>query len=114
MQRKALLRRIEAQIRTLQAKAQAIRDANRPGIRELQALIKKHGLGLHEFELATGKRRRSTTARAGAASKLKGRKIKPKYRNPADRTQTWTGRGRQPAWVQDALRKGKTLEQLAI
>ena len=23
----------------------------------------------------------------------------PKYRNPADPTQTWTGRGKPPAWV---------------
>ena len=55
-----------------------------------------------------------TTARAGAASKLKGRKIKPKYRNPADRTQTWTGRGLKPKWLQAALAEGKSLSDFAI
>jgi DNA-binding protein H-NS len=29
-----------------------------------------------------------------------GKKVAPKYRNPADANQTWTGRGRTPLWVQ--------------
>lgn len=37
-----------------------------------------------------------------------------KYANPADPSQTWTGRGRQPAWVKEALAKGKPLESMAI
>ena len=28
---------------------------------------------------------------------------KPKYRNPDDESQTWTGRGRRPLWVSDYL-----------
>jgi len=32
------------------------------------------------------------------------------YRNPADQSQTWTGRGRQPKWIADALAKGKSLD----
>lgn len=38
----------------------------------------------------------------------------PKYRNPADPTQTWTGRGRRPGWVVEALAAGKSLDDLAI
>jgi len=37
-----------------------------------------------------------------------------KYANPADPSQTWTGRGRQPGWVKDALAAGKSLESMAI
>jgi len=37
-----------------------------------------------------------------------------KYANPADPTQTWTGRGRQPAWVKEALAAGKPLSSMAI
>ena len=40
--------------------------------------------------------------------------VAPKYRDPANAAQTWTGRGKQPQWVRDALAAGKTLEQLAI
>lgn len=37
-----------------------------------------------------------------------------KYRNPADASMTWTGRGRQPNWVKEALASGATLESMAI
>lgn len=40
--------------------------------------------------------------------------VLPKYANPADSDQTWTGRGRKPKWVVEALATGKTLEDLAI
>jgi DNA-binding protein H-NS len=36
--------------------------------------------------------------------------LAPRYRNPADASQTWTGRGRQPKWLADALAKGKSLD----
>ena len=29
-----------------------------------------------------------------------------KYRNPKDASQTWTGRGRKPNWLVDAVKKG--------
>lgn len=41
-------------------------------------------------------------------------KVAPKYRNPEDATQTWSGRGRQPVWFRDAIEAGKTAESLAI
>jgi DNA-binding protein H-NS len=31
--------------------------------------------------------------------KGKGSKVAPKYRNPKDPNQTWTGRGRRPTWL---------------
>ena len=34
------------------------------------------------------------------------------YRNPNDNAQTWTGRGRKPRWVIDALSNGKNLGDL--
>ncbi|WP_029933770.1 H-NS family nucleoid-associated regulatory protein [Thiomicrospira pelophila] len=46
--------------------------------------------------------------------KTKGKKVAPKYQNPNDKSQTWTGRGRKPLWVEEALKKGKKLEDLAI
>ena len=44
----------------------------------------------------------------------KGSKGVPKYANPEDPSQTWTGRGRKPNWVVSALKSGKTLEDMAI
>ena len=40
--------------------------------------------------------------------------VKPKYRNPDNPEQTWTGRGRRPRWVEDCLENGKDLEELVI
>lgn len=48
---------------------------------------------------------------SGKAGKTKSA---PKYANPADPSQTWTGRGRQPQWIKDALKKGKKLDDMAI
>jgi DNA-binding protein H-NS len=36
-----------------------------------------------------------------------------KYRHPDDPSLTWTGRGKRPQWVTDALASGKTLDDLA-
>lgn len=44
-----------------------------------------------------------------------GKKVNlPKYRNPADASQTWTGRGRKPRWLVDALENGHQLDDFAI
>ena len=40
--------------------------------------------------------------------------VAPKYRNPADATQTWTGRGRKPKWVVEELATGGTLDDFLI
>lgn len=40
--------------------------------------------------------------------------VAPKYRNPADPKMTWSGRGRKPGWVTEALAAGNTLEDMAI
>jgi DNA-binding protein H-NS len=36
-----------------------------------------------------------------------------KYRNPKDASQTWTGRGRKPNWLVDAIKKGAKIESFA-
>ena len=40
--------------------------------------------------------------------------VAAKYRNPANPALTWSGRGKRPAWVNEALAAGKTLEDLAV
>lgn len=40
--------------------------------------------------------------------------VAPKYRNPADGSQTWTGRGRKPKWIVEALDSGGTLDDFLI
>ncbi len=38
----------------------------------------------------------------------------PKYRNPFDPLQVWTGLGKRPQWMRAALRAGLSLEELAV
>ncbi len=46
--------------------------------------------------------------------KATGKTAIPKYRNPGDPDQTWTGRGRQPAWYKAAIAAGNDPAELAI
>ena len=41
-------------------------------------------------------------------------KVAPKYRNPKNKEQTWTGRGRKPKWVEELLNKGKKMTSVEI
>jgi len=52
-----------------------------------------------------------------ARKSTKGRslgKVAPKYRNPANTKETWTGRGKQPRWLAAETTKGKKLEDFLI
>ena len=52
-----------------------------------------------------------------ARKSTKGRslgKVAPKYRNPANAKETWTGRGKQPRWLAAETTKGKKLEEFLI
>jgi DNA-binding protein H-NS len=46
--------------------------------------------------------------------KTKLPKGEPRYRNPGNPKQTWTGKGRQPAWIKSLLAQGKTLDELEM
>lgn len=71
---------------------------------KINALVKAEGLGLEEVFGG-----RSSGTRGKARSK-----VKPKYRNPADPNQTWSGRGKRPRWFTAALGAGKKEKDLLI
>jgi DNA-binding protein H-NS len=41
-------------------------------------------------------------------------KVLPKYQNPKNPAETWSGRGKQPRWVRVQLKAGKTLKHFLI
>ena len=73
---------------------------------KVRKLAKDNGLEISDL-LAADKPNKTK------AKKPRG-KVAPKYKNPANGSETWTGRGRQPRWVADALTGGKSLEDLLI
>ena len=93
---------LKRKIQRLQAQAEQLEKAEKPGIRQLRAVLKKFRLLPADVKMVLNE-----PARRGRASKLSGRKIKPKYRNPDARSQTWTGRGRMPLWMAALIKKGK-------
>ena len=52
--------------------------------------------------------------RKTGASKKPRKPVAPKYRNPKDKSQTWSGRGRKPRWVEDYLTAGGKLSDKKI
>ena len=40
--------------------------------------------------------------------------VSPKYRNPDDPTETWSGRGKQPRWLVTELKSGKRIDDFRI
>jgi DNA-binding protein H-NS len=41
-------------------------------------------------------------------------KVLPKYRNPNEGSETWSGRGKKPRWLTAALKAGRTIEEFVI
>jgi DNA-binding protein H-NS len=49
-----------------------------------------------------------------ARKAVSGPKSKPQFANPADNTQTWTGKGRQPNWFRAQVENGTDPEAMRI
>ena len=107
----AQLAKIKKQKAALEKKEAELKSkAENKDLIKIVALIKKAGLSAQDILKAM----RGTRGRKKASvSKLAERKVPPKYRNPADKTQTWTGRGRMPAWAAELSEAGK-LEKALI
>lgn len=88
-----------------QAKSNHVQDVRA----KIDDLLSKSGLSIDDVYPTRGK------GRGKAAKGSKGSSVAPKYRNPSDPSQTWSGRGRQPLWLADALKKrGSSIEQFLI
>lgn len=81
-------------------------------------LLKSSGWTFDELYGKTGaKSAAPATSGSKARSSTKGRKlgkVAPKYRNPANPKDTWTGRGKQPKWLAAETAKGRKLEDFLI
>jgi DNA-binding protein H-NS len=53
-------------------------------------------------------------AKAAKTPSSSGGPGQPKYANPADASQTWTGRGKRPNWFSEQLESGRTREEMEI
>ena len=77
-------------------------------VRERQEALKAAEKAVAEFGFSL------SDLTPGQSRSGKGTKSQPKYRNPANVDQTWTGRGRKPQWVHDAIKSGADISDLEV
>ncbi len=92
------LKDLQAQV--LRAIATFEERAMRAVAQELEELARARGFTLNELAAMTAPRKRAAAV--------------AKYANPANKSQTWSGRGRKPRWFSEALAAGKKPEDMAI
>lgn len=83
--------------------------------RKLEQQAKAEGYTLEELFGTTGST--ATTPRSTGRVAKKARKlgkVPPKYRNPDNPEETWTGRGRQPRWLAALTAEGRQVEEFLI
>lgn len=74
----------------------------REALKAAEQAVAKYGFSLSEISGGKGR------------GKGKRGKAAPKYRNPADHEQTWSGMGRKPHWIHDAISSGVDITDLEI
>ena len=114
---------ILAQIEALQKKADTARKAElAKTIAEIKAKMAATGVTLDDLRDAkagkksvkkAGKKAAKKVAKKAAKKTGAKRKVAPKYRHPSTGAE-WTGRGRQPRWLADAVAKGAKLDSFLI
>ena len=73
------------------------------GLEKIKSIAAEYGLSADELKSLSGNK---PVGKRGS--------VAPKYRDPKDSENTWTGRGRKPKWVEAFLDSGGQLEQIAI
>lgn len=110
---------IKKQREALEKKEQALKSRSHDKVlAKIVQLAKEADLTAADIAKALGSTnpkaaKTAKTPRVAKKGTLAGKKVAPKYRNPANPDQTWTGRGVSPTWVQ-ALKASGTLESALI
>lgn len=67
-----------------------------------------------EKEMRQSEPMEAQPSREVARERRKYPRVFPKYRNPNEPFETWSGRGKQPRWLAAALESGRKIEEFAI
>ncbi|UXB37584.1 H-NS family nucleoid-associated regulatory protein [Stenotrophomonas maltophilia] len=103
-----------------QAEKQQAKVMKRPKAAAMRAKInqyvKDHGYTIEELygAVSTASTETSKKRTGRNPTKSAGSKVAPKYRNPANPSETWSGRGRQPKWLAALVQKGKEPSEFLI
>jgi len=103
-----------------QAEKQQAKVMTRPKAAAMRAKINKyvkdHGYTIEELygDLSSPASGRTKKPSGRKPARSAGSKVAPKYRNPANPNETWSGRGRQPRWLAALVEKGKPASDFLI
>ena len=83
---------------------------------EFRQLAQEAGFAvtLTKLDEPAPRRRGRGSARAEADGAGGRANVKPKYQNPDNPGEKWSGRGRKPKWVEEKLAQGRALSDLAV
>lgn len=99
------------QLEALKKKESAVKSKKQEkALAQIVKLAKENAISAKDIEAAMGssKAKKATKAKATAKkSNLKGKTVAPKYQNPTNHAETWTGRGIAPKWIQTLKAEGK-------
>lgn len=97
---------LQALIKSAEAQMQSARKNHIQEVRtKIEGLLKSAGLNIDEVY----------PRRGGQGSKGPRAAVAPKYRNPENPAQTWSGRGKRPLWFSEAMKKkGVTADSMRI
>ena len=86
--------------------------------KKVRALAESEGYSIAELfggaGAGAGRAAGAGKARKAPAGGRKLGKVAPKYRNPSNPKETWTGRGKQPRWLAAETGKGRKLDDFLI
>ncbi len=107
------------QLEALKKKDSAVKSKKQEKtLAQIVKLAKDNAITAKDIEAAMGstKAKKATKVKGVGAKKsaLKGAKVAPKYRNPSNHEQTWSGRGVTPKWVADLKAEGKLDSALIV
>jgi DNA-binding protein H-NS len=80
-------------------------------IAEVRTFARQAGYELSLTKIAERLQERSAPRRSAGRSRSP---VLPKYRNPANPSETWSGRGRKPTWLEQQLTAGRQLSEFVI
>lgn len=78
--------------------------------------LEKRLAQLNRSEIASeiGASQLATALVARSTPRRKYPRVLPKYRNPLSPSETWSGRGKTPHWLANALKKGRKIDDFRI
>lgn len=105
------LKEIDNEIAKLKAEADAIRESEKAGvIAKMKEAVAYYGITAADMGFSVKRKTKANAKSNGKAKPKVPAATRVKYKD--DKGNAWSGYGRKPQWLNDAVAGGKTLDEL--